>query len=46
MEAWKTLLTTDAGLMSLGVILLMLGMGGFLYWKFSKLVRESRPNDR
>ena len=46
MQAWRTLLTTDAGLMSLGVILFMLGMAGFLYWKFSKLIRDSRPRDR
>ena len=41
MDAWRALLTTDAGLLSLGVIVFMLGMAGFLYWKFSRLIRDS-----
>lgn len=29
MQLWRDLLSTDVGLMSLGVIVFMLGMGGF-----------------
>jgi LPXTG-motif cell wall-anchored protein len=46
MDAWRALFTTDAGLLSLGGILFMLGMAGFLFWKFKKLMDASSPDDK
>lgn len=43
MDVLRTLLTTDAGLMSLGVILFMLCMAGFIYWRLRKFMREEPP---
>lgn len=40
MDAWRALLTTDAGLLSLGVIAFMLAMGGFMFWKFRRFMAE------
>ncbi|MFN7781433.1 MAG: DUF3149 domain-containing protein [Lysobacterales bacterium] len=40
MDAWRALLTTDAGLLSLGVIAFTLAMGGFLFWKFRRFIAE------
>jgi hypothetical protein len=45
-DAWRALLTTDAGLLSLGVILFMLGMGGFLFWKFRRLMADEEARNR
>ncbi|MCG6117620.1 MAG: DUF3149 domain-containing protein [Aquimonas sp.] len=45
MDAWRALLTTDAGLLSLGVIVFMLGMGGFLFWKFRRLMAEEEAEN-
>ena len=36
----KELLTSDAGLMSLGVIVFMLGMAAFMYVRFRAYIRE------
>lgn len=46
MDAWRALFTTDAGLLSLGVIAFMLAMGGFMYWKFRRLMAEEEANTR
>lgn len=46
MDAWRALLTTDAGLLSLGVILFMLAMAGFLFWKFRRLMAEEESQNR
>ena len=40
MQAWINFLTTDYGLMSAGVILFMLGMGGFFARYVSRHVKE------
>jgi hypothetical protein len=40
------LLTSDAGLMSLGVIAFMLGMGVFMYFKFKAFMREEAAKGR
>ncbi|MFY8133817.1 MAG: DUF3149 domain-containing protein [Aquimonas sp.] len=40
MDAWRALLTTDAGLLSLGVIAFMLAMGGFMFWKFRRFIAD------
>ncbi|SDD55156.1 DUF3149 domain-containing protein [Aquimonas voraii] len=40
MDAWRALLTTDAGLLSLGVIVFMLAMGGFMFWRFRRFITE------
>ena len=45
MDAWRALLTTDAGLLSLGVILFMLSMGGFLFWKFRRLMADEEAQN-
>jgi hypothetical protein len=36
----QELLTSDAGLMSLGVIVFMLGMAVFFYFRFRAFIRE------
>lgn len=43
--AWYNLFTTDYGLMSLGVIVFIIGMGIYLYRKFTKLMNQ-KPGDR
>ncbi|HRD72399.1 MAG TPA: DUF3149 domain-containing protein [Aquimonas sp.] len=40
MDAWRALLTTDAGLYSLAGIIFMIGMGAFFYYKFRKFIRD------
>lgn len=40
MTAWKELLGSDVGLMSLGVIVFMLGMGAFFVRYFVRHVRD------
>jgi hypothetical protein len=40
MDAWRALFTTDAGLLSLGVIAFMLAMGGYMFWKFKRFIAE------
>lgn len=40
MAAQRALLTTDAGLLSLGVIAFMLAMGGFMFWKFHRFMAD------
>jgi hypothetical protein len=40
------LFTSDAGLMSLGVICFMLGMGVFMYFRFRAFVREEAAKGR
>jgi hypothetical protein len=40
------LLTSDAGLMSLGVIVFMLAMGGFMWWRFRAFMRAEAENNR
>ena len=42
----QELLTSDAGLMSLGVIVFMLGMGVFMYFRFRAFVREDSARKR
>lgn len=46
MDAWRALFTTDAGLLSLGVIAFMLAMGGFMFWKFRRLMAEEDARKR
>jgi hypothetical protein len=42
--AWNELFSSDAGLMSLGVIVITLGIGVFMYFRFRGFIREeSRP---
>lgn len=38
MDAWKELLTTDVGLLSLGVIVFVIGMGGWFSVWFRKQI--------
>jgi hypothetical protein len=40
MKLWATLLSTDYGLMSFGVILFMLGMAVFFIRKFLQSVKD------
>ncbi len=40
MESFKLLLTTDVGLLSLGVILFIIVMAGYLFAHFRKLMNE------
>lgn len=40
MEAFKLLLTTDVGLLSLGVILFILVMAIYLFTRFRRLMNE------
>ena len=40
MEALKLLLTTDVGLLSLGVILFMIVMAIYMFTRFRKLMNE------
>ncbi len=42
----QELLGSDAGLMSLGVIVFMLGMGVFMYFRFRAFVREDSARKR
>jgi hypothetical protein len=42
----KELLTSDAGLMSLGVIVFMLGMAAFMYVRFRAYIREDSKTPR
>jgi len=42
----QELLTSAAGLMSLGVIVFMLGMGVFMYFRFRAFVREDSARKR
>ena len=44
--AWNELFTSDAGLMSLGVIVFMLGMGVFMYVRFRAFIREESKTKR
>lgn len=44
--AWNELFTSDAGLMSLGVIVFMLGMGAFMYLRFRAYIREEAKKER
>jgi hypothetical protein len=38
--AWKDLFSTDYGLMSLAVIVIVIGIAVFLYRKFTRLMAE------
>jgi preprotein translocase subunit Sss1 len=40
MEAFKILLTTDVGLLSLGVIAFIIVMGAYLFTHFRKLAND------
>lgn len=40
MEAFKLLLTTDVGLLSLGAILFTIVIAGYLFTRFRKLMNE------
>jgi flagellar biogenesis protein FliO len=40
MEAFKLLLTSDVGLLSLGAILFMVGMAIYLFSRFRKLMND------
>lgn len=44
--AWYNLFTTDYGLMSLGVIVFMIGMGIYLFRKFSALSRQKPGEEK
>lgn len=46
MDAWRALLTTDAGLLSLGAILFTLAIGGFLFWKFRRLIADEEAQNK
>lgn len=41
MQAWKDLFTSDVGLMSLAVIVIVIGMGIFFVRFFKKQMQES-----
>ncbi len=45
MQAWKDFFTTDYGLMSAAVILVVLGMAGFFINYFSKHIREDTERE-
>jgi hypothetical protein len=40
LDAWRELFSTDIGLMSLGVLLVMLGIGVFFVGWFQARIRE------
>jgi hypothetical protein len=42
----KELLTSDAGLMSLGVIVITLGIGIFMFFRFRGFIREDSKTPR
>ena len=42
--AWKDLLTTDYGLMSLAVIAVVIAIGVFLYRKLNRLMDDESQN--
>ena len=42
--AWNELWTSSAGLMSLGVIVFMLAMAGFMFFRCRAWVREDSKN--
>lgn len=44
--AWNELFTSDAGLMSLGVIVITLGIGVFMYVRFRGFIREESKAKR
>jgi predicted negative regulator of RcsB-dependent stress response len=45
MQAWKDFFTTDYGLMSALVILIVLGMAGFFINYFTKHIREDTERE-
>jgi hypothetical protein len=44
--AWNELVTPDAGRMSLGVIVSMLGMAAVMYVRFRAFIREASKDER
>jgi hypothetical protein len=42
----KELLTSDAGLMSLGVIVITLGIGVYMFFRFRGFIREDSKTPR
>mgnify|MGYP000948659628 CR=1 FL=1 len=46
MQALKELFTTDVGLLSIGVIVFMLGMGGFYLRYFVQHMRQDEARQR
>ncbi len=44
MQAWSELLTSFTGLLSLGVIIFVIGMGGYIGWYARCKIREEEAS--